>query len=107
MDRRQQISDILHNLGSFGSVYFNEPTNTKMSYPCIRYEFQDRPSTNADNKRYIEHSSYTVFFISRSPSDIAKFCEAIENIDSKKVYVRFDRTYKADGLHHVVYTLTI
>lgn len=107
MDRRHQISTILHRLSDFGQIYFDPPTNTRMSYPCIKYEFQDRPSANADNRRYITHSSYTVFFITRNPDDIGKFCEAIENIDEKKVYVSFDRSYVADGLHHVVYTLTI
>ena len=107
MDRRQRVSEIISGLGDFGPLYFNQPTNNKMSYPCIRYEFQDRPVTNADNKRYIEHSSYTVTYITRTPSDVGKFCKAIEHIDLYSVYVSFDRTYIADGLHHVVYTITI
>lgn len=102
MDKRQKMSKMLKSLG-VPNVYFAPSTNTKIDYPCIRYDHADREAIYANNERYIKTSSYTVTYITRRPDEAAGICEKLEAFK----YSRFDRTYVTDGLYHYVYTLTI
>lgn len=103
MDKRQQVSKILHTIKGVSHVYFAPEVKKGMGYPCLRYEHSDRPSAYADNKRYIKHSSYTVMYITRDPDDAGPICDQLEDL----MYSRYDRAYVADGLYHYVYTLTL
>ena len=103
MDRHLKLSQALKEATGINNLYFAPNTNTKMSYPCIRYELANRPFVYANNKKYIGRTAYTVIYISTKPDSDSAVCEAIETLD----YTLFDRSYVADGLYHYVYTITI
>lgn len=84
-------------------VFFNPPTNTSMTYPCIVYMLNNRNSVYANNKRYMNKKSYTVTIISKDPFVGEQLCDKVECL----TYADFDRPYIADGLYHYVYTITI
>ncbi len=80
MDKRLKLSEILNSIKGVKKVYFDPPTNTKMEYPCIRYELSDRNANFADDDRYIKNSEYVVIFITRSPSQATEVCNQLESI---------------------------
>ena len=103
MDRRQKLSKALKEVTGLSKIYYAPETNTNMEYPCIRYELTDRVFENANNKKYIGNTVYTVIYISRKPDTNSVICDAIESLD----YTQFERCYVANGLYHYVYTITI
>ena len=84
-------------------LYFSPETNTKMTYPCIKYDHADREYSYADNKKYQRYSEYTVTYITTNPDDAIDVCNGLEEIP----YSTANRTYVADGLYHFVYTINV
>lgn len=80
--------------------YFRKPS-TKMNYPCIIYERDDRKNYSADNLIYAKYDHYTVTVIDYDPdSQIASLVEELQ-------WCSYDREYQADGLNHFVYSIYI
>lgn len=103
MDHKQELQKTLEAIKGIDKVYYKPTVNTKMEYPCIKFDRSGRPSEFANNKRYIVHDQFTIIYISRaSQKDILSVIEQIEEIP----FVIFDRHYVADGLEHYVYTKT-
>lgn len=98
MRARADLSKILHTLCD--NVYFNSPTNTTMSYPCIRYSLDADNVRMADNKRYVTYGKYTITHIYKTYSNrlYDKIMDAFD-------FISFDRSYVSDGLYHDVFTL--
>ena len=94
---RIELSEILHRI--CGNVYFQPPTNTKLSYPCIVYKLERMDVRFADNGPYRICDEYSITYITRDPDDI--------NIRTILMlpYCRFDRAFSSDNLHHNAYTL--
>ena len=103
MDHRLEMSNLLKQKTDVENIYFAPVVKNNMIYPCIRYELSNRLSSNADDAKYIQHSAYTVMYITRNPSDSIPVCAALESIR----YSEFVRVYVNDGLYHYVYTITI
>ena len=80
-------------------VYFQPPTNTKLSYPCIIYKLSDLPTKWANNLPYHWDESYEMTYISKDPNDPM----VIRLIALRQL--RFVRYYSADNLHHFVYII--
>lgn len=97
MDRRLALSEKLHELRG-DNVYYQPPMTKKMKYPCIRYTFEGFATIHADDGRYMLKEHYQIMDMYLNP-DAHLRREILSSFD----YVKFDRTYTADDLHHDVY----
>ena len=99
MDRRLLLHDELKKF-DVEAVYFQEPTNVAMKYPCLVYDLDDVETIYADNKAYLRNLRWKITVIDENPdSDI---WEKVAGLPM----CAFDRKFKADNLHHFVLNLT-
>ena len=99
MDRRLELQTILENILGSRNVYFQPPSNTKLSYPCIIYNRSNIESRYANNAKYNTRVRYSLMLIGRSPES-----ELVEEL-LKLPYCSYDRFYTADTLNHDMFTL--
>lgn len=99
MDRRLKLQTILENILGSRNVYFQPPSNTKLSYPCIIYNRSTIESRYANNAKYNTRVRYSLMLIGRSPES-----ELVEEL-LKLPYCSYDRFYTADTLNHDTFTL--
>ena len=99
MVNRLELQSKLEELLGSGNVYYNPPESKKMEYDAIRYSKKNITSRFANNAAYSFSKSYEVIVISRKPDP-----EVIDKLLSLP-YCSFDRYYRADNLHHNVFTL--
>lgn len=97
MAPRLQLQTLLESFTEH--VYFQPPTNTQISYPCIIYKRDAARSAFADNKNYRYTKRYAVTVIDRDPDS------AIPDKVAALPLCTFDRFYTADGLNHDVFNL--
>ena len=94
-----ELHSLLSGLAGVTKAYRQPPTQG-MQTPYIVYE----PSTPyeieyADNIKYRYLKGYSVIVVDRNPdSPIPDLVEGLP-------YSRFDRYYRADGLHHFAYRM--
>lgn len=100
MGRRLLLQSRLESLTeAVQKVYFQEPTNVAMKYPCIVYDLDEVETSYADNKPYRRDKRWKITVIDEDPdSDIWELVAALPMCE-------FDRKYKADNLHHFVLNL--
>lgn len=97
MAPRQQLQKILEDITD--NVYFQPPTNTVITYPCIIYKRDGSNSEHADNKLYVHTKRYQVTVIDQNPdSDLP---DSIIELP----LCELDRTFTAENLNHYVFTL--
>lgn len=99
MDRRLELQNLLEDLLGSNQVYFQPPTNVKMSYPAIVYKRDDEDSKFAGNKPYSRTHRYMVTVIDRDPDSI--FPDLVASLPM----CVFSRHYTADNLNHDSYSL--
>lgn len=99
MRDRISLDNILRNCLDSNSVYYNPPENIKMHYPCIVYDRDDSYTSRADDILYHKMKRYRITVIDRDPDS------EIPDIIEELPYCNFNRSYKADGLCHFVFTL--
>lgn len=97
MDRRQQLSDLLHELAP--NVYFQPDENASMQYPCIVYSRDGAHRVSADNAGYRRVQKYQVTLIDRDPEN-----PAVETLGLLPLCTP-TRSFRADGLNHDVFEL--
>ena len=100
MASRIDLGRRLRDVSGIQNVYFNPDTNTKLSYPCIIYLLDGNNTQFSDNALYSVKWRYTVTLITRDPD-----AEERDKLLRGFIFIRFDRSYCSDGLHHFVYTL--
>lgn len=94
---RVELQTLLQSLTDH--VYFQPPTNTRISYPCIVYERDVAESLAADNATYRYTKRYLVTVIDPNPdSDIPDKVAALP-------LTRHNRFFTADNLNHDVFFL--
>jgi len=81
------------------NVYFQQPPNTGMVYPCILYARDSAEEKFANNAKYNTMLRYTVTVIDRNPDS------DIPNQVAELPLCSFDRFFVADNLNHDVFTL--
>lgn len=95
-----ELQTILEGVvGAGRKVWFQPPTSTKLTYPCLKYNVADKDVTKADNKLYKLMNQYELTYITRDPADPA--VDKLLELD----YCDFDRTYIADNLYHSTFTI--
>jgi hypothetical protein len=89
---RKKLSELLHTFCK--NVYYQPPTGTKITYPCIIYDL-DRPDvTFADNVPYALYDQYSLKYITRDPDDQVRYQIIMIPLCSA------DKPYIADNLYH-------
>ena len=99
MNKRLELHELLCSLLGSRHVYFQPPSNIKMTYPAIVYELDGMNETYADNAKYLYKKLYTITVIDKNPDSL---------IPDKIVGMRlskFDRQYVSDNLYHTVFTV--
>lgn len=99
MDRRLELQKILENILGSRNVYFQPPSNTKLSYPCIIYSRSNIVAEYADNIKYNTRVRYSLILIGRSSEN-----DLVEKL-LELPYCSYDRFYTSDNLNHDSFTL--
>lgn len=94
---RSQLHTIL--LQMTDRVYFQPPSDEKMTYPCIRYQLDDVSMSYADNQPHRKDRRYLITIMDRNPDS------SIPLLIEKLPLCSFSRFYAADNLNHFVYNL--
>lgn len=81
------------------AVYFQPPSNIKMTYPCIIYSRDSADTKFADNRIWHYTQRYQIIIIDKVPDT-----PLIDKITEKLTF-RFDRHYVADNLNHDVFDI--
>ena len=94
---RFELQAILEEITDY--VYFQPPTNTKISYPCIVYEREVADMASADNIGYRHTKKYLVTVIDPNPdSDIPDKVAALPMCSH-------NRFFTSSKLNHDVFNL--
>ena len=80
-------------------IYYQPPTNTIMTYPCVVYEKSDRYENFADNNLYTFKIKYLVTIIDKDPDS-----SLLDKLSDYKL-TSYDRRFISDGLYHDVFTM--
>lgn len=91
----QKLVDIL---GS-GNVYYNPPESQKMNFPCIVYNLSYIEQVHADNKKYIDYTTYKITVVSKTPDH-----PAIRGVLDLPM-TKFSANFTKNGFYHTVMTL--
>lgn len=83
------------------NVYYEPPENTKMKYPCVRFQRRRFSSQSADNINYIVHEQFEATLIYKSPDSPLP-----RRLLMSTPMCSHDRHYTADNLSHDVYIIT-
>lgn len=96
---RTELSKKFHEICD--NVYFQAPRDSRMVYPCIKYELAKPSVKHANNNIYKLTKCYTVTYITKDPDD-----PMIEGLLYSFKSIKMDRApYKSDNLYHCVYEL--
>lgn len=97
--RREQLHEILVGILGTRNVYFQPPSNTVMTYPCIVYSRDSAFESHADNRLYRFKQRYQVTVIDRNPDS------SIPGKIRQLPECSYERFFTADNLNHDVYNL--
>ena len=100
IDRLALHKKLVDILGS-NNVYYQEPPNTGMKYPCILYSFNSIVVDKADNKPYILTGNWTITHMFKKISDDTIKYDMLNEFFG----ISFDRRIKTGGVYNDYYTL--
>lgn len=99
-ERRLKLQKVLRAIPGVKRVYYQEPGNVKMEYPCIVYHRDGGNTKFADDNPYEFRRRYTLTVIDPDPdSDIPDI------IATSLPMCIADRHFTSNNLHHNVFTL--
>jgi hypothetical protein len=99
MKTRVALQSKLEEILGSENVYFQPPTNIKMTYPCIVYSRSTGYTKFADNSPWRCSLRYQIQLISKNPDHPA--FEKLMNLEM----CTYDRHYTADNLHHDTFNI--
>lgn len=100
MHTRVDLQNKLEEFLGSRNVYFQPPSNVKLKYPCIIYDFAKPDVEHANNFIYMYTKAYEVIIIDQN-----KDSELPDKFIRFLPYISYSRAYPADGLWHFVYNL--
>ena len=100
IDRLALHKKLVDILGS-NNVYYQEPPNTGMKYPCILFSFNSIAVDKADNKPYILTGNWTITHMFKKISDDTIKYDMLNEF----LGISFDRRIKTGGVYNDYYTL--
>ena len=99
MKKRLELQQLLEKTLGSRNVYFQPPSNIKMSYPAIVYSRDNISNRSANNGIYKQSYIYQITVIDSNPD--SKVVERISKIPT----ARFERHFKSDNLNHDIFTI--
>lgn len=99
MSKRIKLDTILRSIST--NLYYQPPSNLKLSYPCIVYSLEHDKVSYSNGKKYSIYNQYQITLISKNPDD--PIHEKLSNLE----FCRFDRRFISDNLYHDVFTIYI
>ena len=100
MHTRVDLQNELERFLGSRNVYFQPPSNVKLKYPCIIYDWARVKPEYANNYIYMHTKAYEVMIIDQN-----KDSELPDRFLRYLPYTSFSRIYPADGLWHFVYNV--
>lgn len=94
VQRQQKLQAVLEGILGTRNVYFQEPSNTQMKYPCIKYSLVGQQTEPADDINYIRTREWDIVYIDRRP---------VNNVVDKLLDLPMSspgRVWAYDGLNH-------
>lgn len=67
MTNRLTLQHKLEEILGSKNVYYNPPESQKMEFPCIVYNLSYIEQIHADNKKYLDYTTYKITVVSRLP----------------------------------------
>lgn len=99
MDPRLELQQKLEELLGSGNVYFQPPSDTKLSYPAIVYHLDGASPDLANNMVYRRKKYYQVTYIDRRP-DSSMVDKLIDF-----PYSSLSSTIRVDGLNQYIFRI--
>lgn len=96
LELHNQLSEVLKTT----NLYYQQPENFKVKYPCAIYEQESGNIKKANNKLYGYIKKYSVTYISNIENDNV-ILDMLNSFD----YCTIDNTFISDNLYHYVFTL--
>lgn len=100
MKTKEEVGDLLESILGNNRVYFQEPPNTGMKYPCIVYKFDRFNRRNADNKPYIMTGRWIIHHMYKNPKYDLK-----EKMLFAAPWVEWDNRIVKDGVYNDYYII--
>jgi len=97
MRPRAELHQLLEALAS--NIYFQPPSNIRMTFPCIIYKRTADETQWADNQRFSHKIRYEITVIDPKPD--GPLWETVMDLPLCK----FERHFTADNLNHDVFNL--
>ena len=99
MASRLELQQTLEGLLGSRHVYFDPPSNIRMQYPAIVYNYSRMDPVRASNNLYYLKTAYDITLIDSDPET---------NVVRKLLgfpYCTYDRSYVFENLHHFTFTI--
>lgn len=101
MATRIELQSFLEELLGSRNVYYDPPSNIRMSYPAIVYQHSKFQPVHAENSVYYLKTAYDLTLIDKDPEDAFIFVKKLIAVP----YFTHDRAFVSDNLHHHVFTI--
>lgn len=100
MGSRIQLHGKLSEILETNNLYYQQPENFKLKYPCVIYNQEAGNVKKASNKLYTYRQKYSVTYISTVDRDDLMF-EMLSSFE----YCALERVFVNDNLYHYIFTL--
>lgn len=81
-------------------VYFQPPSNIKLTYPCIIYSKSESNKQFGNNGIYLKKQGYKLMVIEKNPDS-----PVADSIENRFQYCSIDQYYTVDNLNHTTLQL--
>lgn len=96
---RTELHVILAAIPGVVAAYFHPPSNIRMQYPAIVYEWTGRHRKHADNNIHMDMKEYQVTVIDRDPDS------KIPDMVGALPYCSMNTTFVSEDLYHTIHTI--
>lgn len=100
MGNRLALHNKLSEILGTTNLYYQQPENYKIKYPCIIYNQEAGDIKKANNKVYSYTKKYSVTCIYNTDNEDI----ILEMLDSFE-YCRLENVFVSDNLYHYIFTL--
>lgn len=81
------------------NVYFQEPSNVAMKYPCILYKQNDEDVVHGDNVPYRRVKRWEITIIDQDPDSV------IPDVIASLSMSSWNKAFRTENLNHTVYNM--
>lgn len=95
----EKLQALLEDILGSRNVYFQPPSDKRLSYPCIMYELDYVNTSFANNKPYTMTKRYSITYIDKLPD------MTIPDKIGALPMCTFSRFYTTEDFNHYIYKL--